>query len=96
MEYERHFEVVDGAETNVVYHAGPNKCIPSAVGNHDYEKMLDEVGAGTSTIVDVDDTHVPTTPNSAPQLTAPSRTSSICSIGTEKTAPPYGVITSPR
>ena len=59
MEYERHFEVVDGAETNVVYHAGPNKCIPSVVGNHDYEKMLDEVGAGTSTIVDVDDTHVP-------------------------------------
>ena len=30
MEYERHFEVVDGAETNVVYHAGPNKCIPSS------------------------------------------------------------------
>tara|TARA_Y100000310_G_C20560754_1_gene752935 strand:- start:66 stop:380 length:315 start_codon:yes stop_codon:yes gene_type:complete len=57
MKYFKHLD-----DNVVLYYQpeGTNMCIPEAPGNTDYDNMLEEVAANTSTIVEVDDTPVPT------------------------------------
>ena len=57
--YYKHIETFDGVTRTNFYQpdiAGTNICIPECVGNTDYDRMLEEVAAGESTIVEVDDT----------------------------------------
>ena len=53
-------EVLSEKQTMFYRREGFNECIPEAPGNSDYDHMLVEVAAGTSTIEEVDDTFVPT------------------------------------
>ena len=55
--YFKHVITIGGEET--VRHSKPegtNSCIPLDPENMDYARMQEEVTAGTSTIVEVDDT----------------------------------------
>ena len=57
--YYKHIETFAGVERTSFYKpdiAGTNICIPECVGNTEYDLMLEEVDAGISTIVEVDDT----------------------------------------
>lgn len=57
--YYKHIETFAGVERTLFYKpdiAGTNICIPECVGNTEYDLMLEEVDAGISTIVEVDDT----------------------------------------
>ena len=57
MKYFKHV-ITMGGETSV-RHFRPevtNSCIPLDPENMDYVRMLEEVAAGTSTLVEVDDT----------------------------------------
>ena len=57
MKYFKHLN-----DSVVLYYQPENTniYIPEAVGNADYDKILEEVAAGTSTVVEVDDTPVVT------------------------------------
>ena len=57
MKYFKHLD-----DSVVLYYQpeGTNMCIPEAPDNTDYDNMLKEVAAGTSKIVEVDDTPVVT------------------------------------
>jgi hypothetical protein len=56
MKYFKHFETVDGVDIVRYFQPeGTGLFIPEAPENTDYARMMDEVGAGTSSIVEVDD-----------------------------------------
>ena len=65
MEYIENFETVDGEDTPINFMRdnadGTTSSIPPAIGNLDYDKMVEEVAAGASTIVRVDQT-IPSVP----------------------------------
>ena len=58
MKYFQHVETINTLEgTRYFQPEGTNMCIPpEAPDNSDYDKMLEEISAGTSTIEEVDDT----------------------------------------
>ena len=57
MKYFKHLN-----DSSVLYYQleGTTMCIPHAPDNMDYVRMMEEVAAGTSTVVEVDDTPVVT------------------------------------
>ena len=58
--FDKHFKTVDGKEYITAYNEqGTGAWIPPDPGNRDYIKMMKEVDAKTSEIVDVDDTNWP-------------------------------------
>tara|TARA_R110000744_G_C19022108_1_gene524410 strand:+ start:378 stop:554 length:177 start_codon:yes stop_codon:yes gene_type:complete len=57
MKYFKHIELVGGVyQTRYFQPEGTETFIPSAEDNTDYARMIEEVDAGTSSIVEVDDT----------------------------------------
>ena len=57
MKYFKHIETVSGVNNTKYFQPeGTSMCIPEAPHNMDYDRMMDEVEAGTSTIEEVDDT----------------------------------------
>jgi len=57
MRYLKHVVTENGAKrTRTFQPEGTSTFIPEFAGNADYDRMLDEVAAGTSTIEEVDDT----------------------------------------
>ena len=57
MKYFKHVIIEDGVKRLRSYNPeGTTTWIPECVGNTDYDRMLEEVAAGTSTIEEVDDT----------------------------------------
>tara|TARA_R110000765_G_scaffold165496_1_gene270463 strand:- start:224 stop:397 length:174 start_codon:yes stop_codon:yes gene_type:complete len=57
MKYFKHTEAVGGVYQTKYFHPeGTETFIPEADGNSDYDRMMEEVEAGTSTIEEVDDT----------------------------------------
>ena len=56
----KYFKRIDNGEILSFQPEGSNSSIPEAPGNTDYDNMLEEVEAGTSTIEDVDVTYVKT------------------------------------
>ena len=57
MKYFKHVIIEDGVKrTRYFQPEGTRMCIPEAPGNTDYDRMLEEIAADTSTIEEVDDT----------------------------------------
>ena len=57
MKYFKHVIIEDGVKRLRSYNPeGTTTWIPECVGNTDYDRMLEEVAAGTSTIEEVVDT----------------------------------------
>jgi len=58
MKYTKH--LLDGQVTHITMESNDLVFIPNAPGNRDYDRMVQEVADGDSTLVEVDDTHVST------------------------------------
>ena len=57
MKYFKHIVIEDGIKRIRYFQPeGTGMCIPEAEDNIDYDRMMEEVEAGTSTIEEVDDT----------------------------------------
>ena len=57
MKYFKHTQMIGGEKIIRAYQPeGTNMHIPPKEGNSDYDRMMEEVDAGTSTIEEVDDT----------------------------------------
>jgi hypothetical protein len=57
MKYFKHIWMIDGDKIIRSYQPeGVNTYIPPKAGNKDFDTMMQEVGAGTSTIEEVDST----------------------------------------
>ena len=57
MKYFKHVIIEDGVKRVRSFNPeGTRMFIPECVGNSDYDRMMEEVDAGTSTIEEVDDT----------------------------------------
>ena len=57
MKYFKHVIIEDGVKRTRYFQPEETRmCIPEAEDNTDYDRMMEEVDAGTSTIEEVDDT----------------------------------------